>query len=116
MRYFRRSGPTLVLQESQSRSPRLVEGPRPATDTEAGRPGTIVAYDDSYPDEAGWAEQMAHTPGYYECDATGEPLAAPARVATAAPVVTVPRSVVGPAPVVEEPQPVETEEQPVSED
>ncbi len=70
MRYFRRSGPTLVLSEP-GRGDRLVRGP-----TE-GEPGTIVAYDDSYPDEAGWAEQMAATPGYYEVDANGLPAIAP---------------------------------------
>lgn len=114
MRYFRRSGPTLVLQESQSRTPRLVEGPRPASDSEPGRPGTIVAYDDAYPDEAVWAEQLAHTPGFYECDAAGNPVNMAPRTATAEPVVLAP--VPAPPAPVEEPQPVETEEQPVSED
>lgn len=96
MRYFRRSGPTVILQESQQRNPRLVKGP---TDTE---PGTLVAYDDTWPDEAGWAEQMAGTPGYYECDANGLPVGSPPPKPTPA------------APVA--PVNIDLEEQPVSED
>lgn len=69
MRYFRRSGPTVVISESETRGPRLARGPHD------GEPGDIISYDDYYPDEAAWAEQLAVSPGWYEVDSAGSPLA-----------------------------------------
>lgn len=64
MRYFRRSGPDVIWQETPARA-RLVKGPG----DDQGR----VAYDETYPDEANWANQLATSPGWYEVDRDDKP-------------------------------------------
>ena len=71
MRYFRRTGQQVVMQESAARGARLVDT------------GDILAYDDAYDDEKHWAAQCAGDRHHYvEVDANGVPLTPGPTVAT----------------------------------
>lgn len=49
---------------------RFVPGPN----AEAGTPGGIIAYDDTDPEQAIFAEQFTRTPGWFEVDKDGNPV------------------------------------------
>ncbi len=71
MRYFRRvHPPDVIWAESASRPARRILAPHDGED------GTLTVYDDSYPDEAQWADQMAGDAHYVEVDAHDDPLTA----------------------------------------
>lgn len=59
MRAFRRTGPSIVLQETPARA-RRIAGPHD------GEPGDLVEYDDTNPDEAKWADALAADPYFVE--------------------------------------------------
>lgn len=69
MRYFRRSGPSQLVVDGTGLK-RFIEGPDPVSQT----PGGILAYDDTDPIQARFAEQFSRTPGWYEIDKDGTPI------------------------------------------
>ena len=74
MRYFRRSGPSILVEDGPDLK-RFVTGPvPPSDDNPQGVPGARLAYDDSQEDQARHAEQLAGAPGWYEVDANDKPV------------------------------------------
>jgi hypothetical protein len=65
MRYFRRAGSGCVLQETSDRA-RYVKGP------DEDGPGDIVSYNEAYPEEKVWAEQLASDYNWVEVDRNGD--------------------------------------------
>jgi hypothetical protein len=65
MRYFQRAGSGCVLQETPDRT-RFIKGP------DADGPGDIVSYNEAYPDEKVWAEQLASDYNWVEVDRNGD--------------------------------------------
>ena len=78
MRYFRRSGPDVLVWDPPDLV-RMIAGPKPAytaedgTEVEGVESGRI-AYDESDPRQAQWADQLTGAQGWYEVDANGDAL------------------------------------------
>lgn len=81
MRYFRRGEGDCVVRDGNGME-RFVKGPDP----EAGQPGGRIAYDDTDPQQAKYADAMAVHSGWHEETKDGTPIPRPKRQ----PVVTPP--------------------------